>query len=156
MLCLTSMGFPTSRMLEGTSPWILFFLSFFLNQICLFNWNLSLYYMRETPMIMLEMVAIVKNSVQLSWNWFLLLLLDNGFYTLDFMHFSLSLQDGSSPELPSLERKNKRRKIKGKKGMVQNILGERSWCFLFRFLGFFGNLPTLGLKQSSSLSLPSR
>lgn len=26
------------------------------------------------------------------------------------------LQEGSSPEIPSLERKNKRRKIKGKKG----------------------------------------
>ncbi|XP_073851701.1 zinc finger protein 106 isoform X24 [Macaca fascicularis] len=33
--------------------------------------------------------------------------------------FSLSLQDGSSPELPSLERKNKRRKIKGKKERSQ-------------------------------------
>lgn len=52
--------------------------------------------------------------------------LGNDLYTFNIIHFSFSSQDGSSPELPSLERKNKRRKIKGKKGIVQNILTERN------------------------------
>lgn len=33
-----------------------------------------------------------------------------------FVNKLFYLQEGSSPEIPSLERKNKRRKIKGKKG----------------------------------------
>lgn len=56
-------------------------------------------------------------------------LLDNSHYTFNIIHFSVFPQDGSSPEVPSLERKNKRRKIKGKKGIVQNILAERNCSF---------------------------
>lgn len=55
--------------------------------------------------------------------------LDNGHYIFNIIQFSVFPQDGSSPELPSLERKNKRRKIKGKKGIVQNILADGNCSF---------------------------
>lgn len=121
MLGLCPVGFTTSRILERylTLDSFLHYIHHLTNILC------HIMCIRH----LLYMVAITKNIVWLSQNWFFVSLLNNGLYIFNIIQFSLFLQDGSSPELPSLERKNKRRKIKGKKGIVQNILAERNCSY---------------------------